>query len=67
MTSMTNMTRLSLLGLALVLMSGLGAMAEDKKLRELTVLLDWFPNADHVPIYAARQQGFPLTFSIEPE
>jgi putative hydroxymethylpyrimidine transport system substrate-binding protein len=25
--------------------------------QELTLILDWFPNVDHVPIYAARQQG----------
>ncbi len=24
----------------------------------LTLMLDWFPNADHVPIYAAREKGF---------
>ena len=65
MRSMTHMTRLALLGLALVLLSGLGAMAEDKKLRELTVLLDWFPNADHVPIYAARQQGMFATHGLK--
>jgi putative hydroxymethylpyrimidine transport system substrate-binding protein len=23
-----------------------------------TVILDWFPNIDHLPIYVARQQGF---------
>lgn len=26
--------------------------------QELTLILDWFPNVDHLPIYAARQQGF---------
>jgi len=25
--------------------------------QELTLILDWFPNVDHLPIYAARQQG----------
>lgn len=25
--------------------------------RELTLILDWFPNVDHLPIYAAREQG----------
>ena len=25
--------------------------------QELTLILDWFPNIDHLPIYAARQQG----------
>ena len=30
------------------------ARAED----HLTLMLDWFPNVDHVPIYAAREKGF---------
>ena len=25
--------------------------------QKLTLILDWFPNVDHLPIYAARQQG----------
>ncbi len=25
---------------------------------KLTLILDWFPNVDHLPIYVARQQGF---------
>ncbi|HSW69830.1 MAG TPA: ABC transporter substrate-binding protein [Gammaproteobacteria bacterium] len=25
---------------------------------KLTVLLDWFPNADHAPLFVAEQQGF---------
>jgi len=25
--------------------------------QELTLILDWFPNVDHLPIYVARQQG----------
>ncbi|NIO03305.1 MAG: ABC transporter substrate-binding protein [Proteobacteria bacterium] len=25
---------------------------------QLTLMLDWFPNADHVPIYVARDKGF---------
>ena len=25
--------------------------------QQLTLILDWFPNIDHLPIYAARQQG----------
>lgn len=25
---------------------------------KLTVMLDWFPNVDHLPIYVARQQGY---------
>jgi putative hydroxymethylpyrimidine transport system substrate-binding protein len=26
--------------------------------QRLSLLLDWFPNVDHLPIYVARQQGF---------
>ncbi|UCD77630.1 MAG: ABC transporter substrate-binding protein [Desulfobacterales bacterium] len=26
--------------------------------QKLTLILDWFPNIDHLPIYVARQQGF---------
>jgi putative hydroxymethylpyrimidine transport system substrate-binding protein len=26
--------------------------------QQLTLILDWFPNVDHLPIYVARQQGF---------
>jgi putative hydroxymethylpyrimidine transport system substrate-binding protein len=26
--------------------------------RELTLILDWFPNVDHLPIYVARERGF---------
>ena len=26
--------------------------------QELTLMLDWFPNVDHLPIYVARHQGF---------
>ncbi|MBW2561499.1 MAG: ABC transporter substrate-binding protein, partial [Deltaproteobacteria bacterium] len=24
---------------------------------KLTVMLDWFPNIDHLPIYVAQQEG----------
>ncbi len=26
--------------------------------QKLTLMLDWFPNVDHLPIYVARQQGY---------
>ena len=51
------MTRVGCLCLTLLLITSTMAMAQDKKLQDLTVLLDWFPNADHVPMYAAQQQG----------
>jgi putative hydroxymethylpyrimidine transport system substrate-binding protein len=47
----------SLICLILLLLTPAIAAAETKKLQDLTVLLDWFPNADHVPIYAAQQKG----------
>ena len=31
--------------------------AETKRPQPVTLMLDWFPNADHVPIYAAQQKG----------
>jgi putative hydroxymethylpyrimidine transport system substrate-binding protein len=36
---------------------GAGA-GSGKAARNLTVLLDWFPNPDHVALYVAQQQGF---------
>ncbi|UCF94598.1 MAG: ABC transporter substrate-binding protein [Desulfobacterales bacterium] len=35
----------------------LGASGLDAA-QKLTLMLDWFPNVDHLPIYVARQQGF---------
>ena len=26
--------------------------------RRFTLMLDWFPNVDHLPIYVAQQRGF---------
>ena len=26
--------------------------------QKLTLMLDWFPNVDHLPIYVAREQGY---------
>jgi putative hydroxymethylpyrimidine transport system substrate-binding protein len=40
----------------LLLFATLGAPSIDAA-QELTLILDWFPNVDHLPIYAARQQG----------
>ena len=34
---------------------GLGSVRIEA--RELTLILDWFPNVDHLPIYVAREQG----------
>ena len=40
-----------------LMMSGPGAMAQ-----EVTLMLDWFPNVDHLPIYVAQEKGY---FSAE--
>ncbi|MBW2252252.1 MAG: ABC transporter substrate-binding protein, partial [Deltaproteobacteria bacterium] len=45
-----------LVSVALLLLSlwAFSAFAAQK----LTLMLDWFPNVDHLPIYVARQQGY---------
>ncbi len=46
------------------------APAPAKPLQPLTLMLDWFPNADHVPLYVAQQkgwfedQGLQVTFQV---
>ena len=35
--------------------------------QKLTLILDWFPNVDHLPIYAARSQGYFADEGIEIE
>lgn len=40
--------------LSLILFSASSSMAAKK----LTLMLDWFPNIDHLPIYVAQQQGY---------
>ncbi len=34
---------------------------------KLTLMLDWFPNVDHLPIYLARESGYFDDFGIEVE
>jgi putative hydroxymethylpyrimidine transport system substrate-binding protein len=34
-----------------------GGFAQDRRVK-VTLMLDWFPNADHVPVYVARDKGF---------
>ena len=45
-----------LVSVAVIFLSlwGFSAFAAQK----LTLMLDWFPNIDHLPIYVARQQGY---------
>jgi len=33
--------------------------------QKFTLILDWFPNVDHLPIYVARQQGFFVEEGLE--
>jgi len=35
--------------------------------QKLTLMLDWFPNVDHLPIYVARHQGFFTDAGLEIE
>jgi putative hydroxymethylpyrimidine transport system substrate-binding protein len=35
--------------------------------QKLTLILDWFPNVDHLPIYAAREQGLFAAEGLEIE
>lgn len=36
-----------------LMMSGPGAMAQ-----EIILMLDWFPNVDHLPVFVAREKGY---------
>jgi putative hydroxymethylpyrimidine transport system substrate-binding protein len=38
--------------------SGSTGAAPSRAARHVTVLLDWFPNPDHVALYVAQQQGY---------
>ncbi len=43
--------------LCFVLLAGTWASAVSAS-QKISLILDWFPNVDHLPIYEARQQGF---------
>jgi len=49
---MKNVKRFVLTGILVIMLAG-SAMAQDK----LTLMLDWFPNVDHLPVYVAQQRG----------
>jgi len=49
--------------LALMLLLPIPGMATEK----LTLMLDWFPNVDHLPIYLAREKGFFKDLGLEVE
>ncbi len=48
------MRKVFLGALAVILIAGCASKREAK----LTLILDWFPNADHVPVYVAQEKGF---------
>ncbi len=52
-----------LLLLALMMLMPVPGTAAEK----LTLMLDWFPNVDHLPIYLARESGYFDDFGIEVE
>lgn len=53
--------KLILMLLALMLLIPVPGMAMEK----LTLMLDWFPNVDHLPIYLAREKGYFADQGIE--
>ncbi|WDP90193.1 MAG: ABC transporter substrate-binding protein [Desulfobacter sp.] len=55
--------RLILLLMAIIFLIPGHGMAGEK----LTLMLDWFPNVDHLPIYLAREKGFFADQGIEVE
>lgn len=44
--------------LALILIVGMALNGPATAAENLTLMLDWFPNVDHLPIYVAQQRGF---------
>ena len=44
--------------MALILIAGLALSGPALAGETLTLMLDWFPNVDHLPIYVAQQRGF---------
>ena len=47
----------SVIALCLFILSPSMGVSQDKPIK-VTLMLDWFPNADHVPVYVAREKGF---------
>jgi putative hydroxymethylpyrimidine transport system substrate-binding protein len=42
----------------LLMLVALVASASGTVAEEMTLMLDWFPNVDHLPIYVAKEKGF---------
>jgi putative hydroxymethylpyrimidine transport system substrate-binding protein len=49
---------LIIIGLSLMLVGLIGCSSKKQSETELTVLLDWYPNAVHTFLYAAEEQGY---------
>ena len=54
---MKGLIRWAILICMAVLLVSHSVVAQDNKPTKVTLMLDWFPNADHVPLYAAQQTG----------
>ncbi|MCP4670802.1 MAG: ABC transporter substrate-binding protein [Desulfobacula sp.] len=50
--------------ITLILLAVLGGTANAEK---LTLILDWFPNVDHLPIYVAKEKGYFSNLGIDLE
>ena len=55
------MRRIFILTLLFLIVISSSAFAEEK----LTLMLDWFPNVDHLPIYVAQEKGYFREAGIE--
>lgn len=53
----------SIVGAFLVLSCAMSAFGAEK----LSVMLDWFPNVDHLPIYVAQEEGYFKEVGLEVE
>ena len=52
------MQRLSILSCCMLLVATLVLTANAEQRHKVVLMLDWFPNPNHVPLYVAQQQGF---------
>ena len=59
---MTHFKKLSLIFAAILLslmpLTGLTSVAAQEDLKEVHLMLDWYPNANHIPIYEAIEKGY---------